>query len=320
MHMADALISPAVGVAFYAASAGVAAYSLKKIKVDDISENKTSLMGVVGAFVFAAQMVNFAIPGTGSSGHLGGGLLLSILLGPARAFLVMGSVLLVQALFFADGGLLAFGCNWFNLGVFPCFVAYPLIWRPIARKGHYITATMSAAVLALLLGSGAIALQAAGSGIAELPFVPFLTLMLSVHFVIGIVEGAATEGVIAFVRKARPELVSIGKRENKISVRRVAVAFLLLALLVGGFVSLYAASAPDGLEWSIEKIAGTAELEARSDVHSASAELQNKTSLLPDYSLSGFASWFGTSVSGVVGSVAVLAMAGGIAFWAKKTG
>ncbi len=75
------------------------------------------LMGVLGAFIFAAQMINFTIPGTGSSGHLGGGMILAILLGPHAAFLVMASVLTVQALFFADGGLLALGCNIWNLGV-----------------------------------------------------------------------------------------------------------------------------------------------------------------------------------------------------------
>ena len=92
-------------------------------------------MGVAGAFVFAAQMLNFAIPGTGSSGHLGGALLLAILLGPEAAFLVMASILAVQALFFADGGLLALGCNIFNLGFFPAFVAYPLVYRRIVGDG-----------------------------------------------------------------------------------------------------------------------------------------------------------------------------------------
>ena len=89
------------------------------------------LMGVLGAFIFAAQMLNFTIPATGSSGHLGGGMILAILLGPYAAFLVMASVLTVQALFFADGGLLALGCNIFNLGFFPCFIAYPFIYKKI---------------------------------------------------------------------------------------------------------------------------------------------------------------------------------------------
>src|SRR4030042_511376 len=108
MHMADALISPAVGTTMCVVSAGLIAYSCKKVK-DTADDRKVPLMGVLGAFIFAAQMINFSIPATGSSGHLGGGMILSILLGPYAAFLVMASVLVVQALFFGDGGLLALG-------------------------------------------------------------------------------------------------------------------------------------------------------------------------------------------------------------------
>ena len=110
MHMADALLSPAVGGTMWAASALSIAYSSKKLR-SEADDRKVPLMGVLGAFVFAAQMINFTIPATGSSGHLGGGLLLAILLGPHAAFLTIASVLVVQALFFADGGLLALGCK-----------------------------------------------------------------------------------------------------------------------------------------------------------------------------------------------------------------
>ena len=130
MHMADALISPAVGGTFWVASAAALAFSARKLK-ESSDEQRIPLMGVLAAFIFAAQMINFTIPGTGSSGHLGGGLILAILLGPWAGFLAMASVLTVQALFFADGGLLALGCNIFNLGVPTCFIAYPLIYRPL---------------------------------------------------------------------------------------------------------------------------------------------------------------------------------------------
>ena len=132
MHMADALLSPAVGGTMWVATAGTIAYCAKKVQ-RDLDDRKIPLMGVLGAFIFAAQMINFTIPGTGSSGHLGGGLLVAILLGPSAAFLTIASVLTVQALFFADGGLLALGCNLFNLGVIPAFVAYPLAY-PIASS------------------------------------------------------------------------------------------------------------------------------------------------------------------------------------------
>src|SRR5512136_1265554 len=128
MHMADALLSPTVGGAMGAVTATAVAWCSREVR-READDRRVPLMGVLGAFLFAAQMINFSIPGTGSSGHLGGGLLLAILLGPHAAFIVIASVLTVQALFFADGGLLALGCNIFNLGFFPAFVAYPLVYR-----------------------------------------------------------------------------------------------------------------------------------------------------------------------------------------------
>jgi cobalt/nickel transport system permease protein len=124
MHMADALISPAVGLTMWGASATTIVYCSKKVQ-SEVDKGIVPLMGVLGAFIFAAQMINFTIPVTGSSGHLGGGMILAVLLGPYAAFLTIASVLVVQALFFADGGLLALGCNIFNLGFFPAFIAYP---------------------------------------------------------------------------------------------------------------------------------------------------------------------------------------------------
>jgi cobalt/nickel transport system permease protein len=136
MHMADALVSPAVGGVFWAAAAGTIAFCSARVR-KGLDDRKVPLMGVLGAFVFAAQMINFTIPATGSSGHLGGGLLLAILLGPSAAYLTIASVLMIQSLFFADGGLLALGCNIFNLGVFPAFIAYPLIYKKLALWALY---------------------------------------------------------------------------------------------------------------------------------------------------------------------------------------
>jgi cobalt/nickel transport system permease protein len=116
-----------------AASAGAIGYSVKKVK-EELDDKKVPLMGVMGAFVFAGQMINFTIPATGSSGHIGGGILLAALLGPYAAFLVISAVIIIQALFFADGGLLALGCNIFNMGFFACFIAYPLIYKQIVKK------------------------------------------------------------------------------------------------------------------------------------------------------------------------------------------
>ena len=120
MHMADGFISPAVGCTMWAASAAITTLCARKVRQEK-EMRLVPLMGVLGAFIFACQMLNFTIPGTGSSGHLGGGLILAVLLGPYAGFLVMAAILTVQALFFADGGLLALGCNIFNMGFSPAW-------------------------------------------------------------------------------------------------------------------------------------------------------------------------------------------------------
>ena len=133
MHMADALVAPAVAATMYVCSGGAAGFSVKKVRLES-DPKKIPVMGVMGAFVFAAQMINFTIPGTGSSGHLCGGMMLTALLGPYAAFLTMIGVLLIQCLLFADGGLLALGCNIWNMAFYGCFLGYFLFWRPLVLK------------------------------------------------------------------------------------------------------------------------------------------------------------------------------------------
>ena len=132
MHMADALLAPAVAGTMYAVSAAAAGHSIYKLRKDD-DPKKLPTMAVSAALVFAGQMINYTIPGTGSSGHMCGGMLLSALLGPQAGFLSMIVVLLIQCLFFADGGLLALGANIWNMAFYGCFVGYYLIWRPLMR-------------------------------------------------------------------------------------------------------------------------------------------------------------------------------------------
>lgn len=136
MHMADALLSPAVAVTMYAASAAAAGVSLVQLRREELAAPETAkkklpTMAVMSALVFAGQMINYTIPGTGSSGHLCGGMLLSAMLGPWAGFLSMIVILAIQALFFADGGLLALGANVWNMAFYGCFVGYFLIYRPL---------------------------------------------------------------------------------------------------------------------------------------------------------------------------------------------
>ncbi len=289
MHMADTLVSPLVGGTMWAASAGLIGWSARRLH-SVVDDRRVPLMGVLGAFVFAAQMINFAIPGTGSSGHLGGGLLLAILLGPPAALLVITSVLTVQALFFADGGLLALGCNIFNLGFFPAFVAYPLLYRPLAKGDQagwrFWLGTVLAAVLALQLGALAVVSQTVASHISSLPPGRFLLLMQPVHLAIGLVEGVATAAVAAFVLRARPELRTIVPTATAGHRPSGVLALLLMAVLTGGVLSWFASSRPDGLEWALENSGDGAELAVpNTAIHDTLATLQDKTALLPDYAL-----------------------------------
>ncbi len=345
MHMADALLSPSVGGTMWAVSAGAIAYSSQKVR-KELDDRKVPLMGVLGAFLFAAQMINFTIPATGSSGHLGGGLLLTILLGPYAAFLTIASVLVVQALFFADGGLLALGCNIFNMGFIPAFIVYPLIFIKIIGNSPGQTrlaiATMLSAIVGLQLGPFSVLLETLFSGISSLPFSTFVLLMQPIHLAIGVVEGFVTVVVVSFVFKARPEILQETLEARTVgnwSIRNVGLAFLVAAFLTGGIVSWFASKNPDGLEWAIAKVTGKEELEgSKQGLHGALAVLQEATAFLPDYSFKKPAepgkeaapaagglkkdeakpegaqkkdegSRLGTSVSGLLGATMVLCLA-----------
>lgn len=323
MHMADALLSPAVGGAMWLASGAALAVAARRVRAQ-ADDRLVPLMGVLGAFVFAAQMLNFAIPATGSSGHLGGGLLLAILLGPHAALIVIASVLAVQALFFADGGLLALGANIFNLGVLPCYVAYPLVYRALARPGATASritfAAVAAAVVGLQLGALGVVLQTVASGVSSLPFSTFLLLMQPIHLAIGVVEGLATAAVVLFIRRARPDLLGEAA-PRPASLRPLLASLAVAALAAGGALAWFASTQPDGLEWSIEHASGSAELPApQTRVHAALAALQQRLAFLPDYALPRSAeaserddatAWpdvnAETSLAGIVGALLTLA-------------
>jgi cobalt/nickel transport system permease protein len=308
MHMADALLSPAVGGVMWATSAAAIAWSSRRLR-RELDDSRVPLMGVLAAFIFAAQMVNFAIPGTGSSGHLGGGLILAVLLGPEAGFLAMASVLTVQALFFADGGLLALGCNICNLGFFPCFIAYPFIYRPLVGRQptprRLFAGAGVAAIVGLQLGACGVVVETALSGLSALPLGFFLLLMLPIHLAIGVVEGMVTALVIGFLWKARPEVFTPATSSRPVAgppLRRLLAGVLAAALLTAGGLSWLASSRPDGLEWALSHAAAgsAADLPAGGGSPLLTA-FQAKIALLPDY---GFRTdgGKGAEAAGVAGS------------------
>lgn len=325
MHMADALIAPAVAGTMYVCSTAVAAYSVKKVRLETDTK-KVPVMGIMGAFVFATQMINFTIPGTGSSGHLCGGMLLSALLGPYAGFLTMIGVLLIQGLLFADGGLLALGCNVWNMAFYGCFIGSLLIWKPMMKNGmskaKIITASVLGCVLTLQMGAFSVTLETLASGITDLPFATFVATMQPIHLAIGFVEGLITAAVLVFVYEARPELLfcssQLEKKEGRFSFKKTMTILAGVALLIGGALSLAASSYPDGLEWSIAKLTGATEMEgADSGIYQTASAIQDVTSLLPDYAFKGSESALGTTFSGIVGSIVVLLVCVGACYLFK---
>ena len=333
MHMADALLSPAVATTMYAATAAAAGYSIHKLRQDD-DPQKLPVMAVTSALVFAGQMINYTIPGTGSSGHMCGGMLLSALLGPYAGFLSMIVILTIQCLFFADGGLMALGANCWNMAFYGCFVGYFLIWKPVnaskwfgegrsAERARIIAASILGCVITLQLGAFSVVLETSLSGITELPFGAFCGLMQPIHLAIGLVEGLITSAVLVFIYNSRPEMLQgvefSGERTAKRSLKSVVAVLAIVAVAVGGGLSLLASSNPDGLEWALfgNSDGGYSSNmgldEENYGVSSQAAEkaesVQERTSFLPDYAFPGSDSAAGTTVSGIVGAVIVAGVA-----------
>jgi len=209
MHIASGFLSPPVWAASAAVSgtALAASLALARRRLDD---RRIPLMGVMGAFIFAAQMVNFPIlPGT--SGHLGGGFLLGILLGAPTGVIVMASILVVQALVFQDGGVEALGANIFIMGVVPCLLgaaARGLWLRPKPGLAAYAV-TLAAGILAIVAGASLAILCLWWSDALPRGISPAhaLALMGGIHAAIGIVEGAVSVAVVRFVLAVRREAV-----------------------------------------------------------------------------------------------------------------
>ena len=300
-----------------AVSAVALGAAVKQIKAEE--QKKLPMMAVTGAFVFAAQMINFTIPGTGSSGHIGGGILLSALLGGPAGLLTMAVVLAIQCLIFADGGLLALGCNIFNMGVIPCLVIYPLVFKPVFGRrggpGRLMGASIAAVVMGLQLGAFGVVLETVASRITELPFTAFVLLMQPIHLAIGLVEGIVTGAVLCYVLKTQPEVLDAcpsGESPQRAGVKKTVIVFAAAALLVAGGLSLFASGLPDGLEWAMERTAGTAELPVEGAVLEGAAHIQEVTALMPDYAAPVDNETAGGSIAGVAGAVMTFVLAGAV--------
>jgi cobalt/nickel transport system permease protein len=243
LHIPDGFLSLPVALVFWAITVVLLLVAIRKTQ-QQLGERQIPLMGVMAAFIFAAQMINFPIAG-GTSGHLLGGVLAAVMLGPWAGMLVMACVIIVQGLFFQDGGLLVMGANVFNMGLVTA--ALGSLYHGLAGRRSRGVRLVTAGVLAWLsVVAGALftALQLGFSGTS--PFAVVVPAMLGVHVLIGIGEGLITMAALAFVMQVRPDLVAVEAVRTG-GGRGWVVVGLVIALVVA-VLSPIASADPDGLE------------------------------------------------------------------------
>lgn len=287
MHVPNHLISPEMAILGGVVAVALVGVAIAKARRTPLAE-KAPLVGVMGAFVFATQMLNFPLGDMGFSGHLIGAVLLAAVLGKWVGFLTLSGVLALQALLFADGGILALGWNIVNMAAVGSLVVYPLIFEPLVKHstsaGRAFGAGFLSSMVAVVVGAVCVATEASLSG-ALLPMGEFWGFMLPSHLAIGVAEGLITGAILALIASRQPALLECHKRRTKAlrtDYKGAIAVFALCALLLGG-VSMAASESPDGLEWSIEKsLEGGEPLSARQIQRRADA-LQASMAVAPDY-------------------------------------
>jgi len=293
MHIPDGYLSVPVSITFWAISAIVIMVALSRVN-RDLGEREVPVMGVLAAAIFAGQMLNFTVAG-GTSGHMLGAALATILLGPWAAVLVMTSVVAVQALIFQDGGLLVMGANLFNMAVIGPFVSYAVyeFARRFARDQRWgvFAGGFAAAWFSIIGAALACGLQLAMSNTS--PANVAIPAMAAIHALIGIGEGLITVGALSLVYAARRDLLHLGNTQASGS-KAVWVGGLAITLLLA-VLSPLASTHPDGLEW-VAKETGFLEM-AKSPSYT----------IIPNYLIPGISNeTMATILAGIVGAVIVL--------------
>ncbi|MFE3035986.1 energy-coupling factor ABC transporter permease [Streptomyces canus] len=331
MHVPDGFIDAPISAATGVVAATAVAVSLRGAR-RELDERTAPLAGLVAAFIFAVQMLNFPVA-AGTSGHLLGGALAAILVGPYTGVLCVSVVLLMQGILFADGGLTALGVNITDMAVVTTVVAYA-VFRGLVkvlprRRGSITAAAFVAAVLSVPAAAVAFTLIYAVGGTTDVSIGKVATAMIGVHVLIGIGEAAITALTVGAVVAVRPDLVygARGLRQKlKLRVggelvdvpdtapvaarshRKVWITGLVTSVVLAGFVSFYASASPDGLE----KVAADKGIDAKAEKHASS------DSPLADYGVRDVENArLSGGLAGVIG-VGVTVVAGSTVFWAVR--
>jgi cobalt/nickel transport system permease protein len=305
MHIPDGFLSVAVSLVFWLLSIVAVAYALRRLNAD-LNERKIPLMGVLAAAIFAGQMLNFSVTG-GTSGHLLGAAIATVLLGPWAAVLILTSVVSIQALIFQDGGILALGANIFNMAVVGVAVAY-FTYRTVQRfargqKWGVFVGGFTAGWLSIFISALAVALQLALSGTS--PANITVPAMGAIHALIGVGEGLITVGALAFLWTARRDLVLNGS-EGVPAGKAVWLGGLLVALALAVLAPL-ASRHPDGLMW-VAAEGGFLGLQRSSGA-----------GVLHGYALPGISNTaLATVLAGALGVLLVLGVVAGLAYSRRR--
>ena len=314
MHAPDGFLNAGTAVATGAISAGTVGLALRQAH-RELRDKQIPLAGIAAAFVFAAQMFNFPVA-AGTTGHLLGGALAAILLGPHMGALVVAIVVVVQAIVFADGGITALGYNLLNMAVIPTYGGYALFswFRRIlpASSGGVVAATGLAAWVSVMLSAMAFSIEWLFGATAPVSFTEVFTAMTAVHLLIGIGEGLISATTVGAVLASRPDLV-FGARDldrarladrTPARSRVFVIAGLVTALFVAGIVSQFAVDAPDGLQRFAEET-GFASSEEQ--------DLSRDRSIFADYATVGIENEVvSLAIAGVAGTLIVAAVGSGL--------
>jgi cobalt/nickel transport system permease protein len=292
LHIPDGFLSLVIALVFWLLTAAFVVVAARRLQADasGLGEHQVPLMGIMAAFVFAAQMLNFPVAG-GTSGHFLGGALAAVMLGPWAGILVMTAVIAIQALLFQDGGLLALGANIFNMGILTAFIGYGL-YRGFAGKSRTARLAVAgvAAWLSVMAAAFLTALQLWLSGTATLTVV--MPAMLGVHAVIGIGEALITMAALGFIAQIRPELLGEAAVKERGGRGWVIGGIVLVGLLL--LLAPLASADPDGLERVAE------------DLGFIERGLDAPYRLIPDYTIPFLGETpLSTILAGAVGAVVV---------------
>ncbi|AJF65644.1 energy-coupling factor ABC transporter permease [Streptomyces vietnamensis] len=332
MHVPDGFINAPVSAAAGVVAAGAVAAGLRGAR-KELDERTAPLAGLVAAFIFAVQMLNFPVA-AGTSGHLLGGALAAILVGPWTGVLCIAVVLLMQGILFADGGLTALGVNITVMGVVTVVVAYALfrglvLVLPRTRRSVTV-ASFAAALVSVPAAATVFTLIYAIGGTTDVPVSKVLTAMVGVHVLIGVGEAVITMLTVGAVVAVRPDLVygargltaplklrvdgelvdaaPSARPVAKGSPKKLWIGGVVTALVLAGFVSFYASASPDGLE----KVAADQGIDKNVEKHAAA------DSPLADYGVKGIeAPRLSGGLAGAIGVGATLAVGTG-AFWVVR--